>query len=377
MPPIRIVHTADNHLGLQFTSRRYSDELRRRLINERFDALERVVGIATERHAHLLVVAGDLFDSVGVAKRDIERAAAILRSFGGISLIVLPGNHDFFEPGEAKLWGKFRHAMGDHGVLLLDRPEPVRLSIEDRDIVLYPGPCTSKTSTENAIGWITAATKDPAAIHIGIAHGCVKGISPEGDDRYYTMTEDELRGSGVDFWLLGHTHTRFPREERGEGALFLFPSTHSPDGFDCDHEGYLWSITLDDDKRISMESVRTGEFRFRTWSRLLTESADLDRIERECVALPGSKSLLKLALKGRLAEEEFPAIERLRLRLNEMLAYVELDTEDVAIKIDREYIEKHYSTGSLPSRLLLSLAESHDDDLALHLAHDLIREAKR
>lgn len=376
MPPIRIVHTADNHLGLQYTSRRYTDDLRKRLINERFEALERVVATATARRAHLLVVAGDLFDSVGVAKRDIDRAAAILRGFGGIHLIILPGNHDFYEPGEAKLWGKFRQAIGDRGILL-DRPEPVRLSVEDRDLVLYPGPCTSKTSTENAIGWVTAVAKDPGAVHIGIAHGCVRGISPEGDDAYYTMGEDELRNAGVDFWLLGHTHLRYPREEKGAVALFLFPSTHTPDGFDCDHEGYVWSLEIGEDKRVTRESIRTGQYRFTTWSRTLTDATELERILQECAGLQGARTLLKLSLTGRLSEEELHAIEPFRVRLSEMLAYLELNVDDVAVKIDKEYIEKHYSAGSLPSRLLLALADADDDDLALHLAHGLIQEAKR
>ena len=376
MPSIRILHTADNHLGLQFTSRRYPDELRRRLINERFEALERAVNVANQRQAHLFAVAGDLFDSVAVSKRDIDRAVSILHSFNGSHTIVLPGNHDFYEPGDAKLWGKFRQAYGEGNLVLLDRPEPVRLSVEDRDIVLFPGPCMSKTSAENAIGWIAVAEKNAAALNIGIAHGCVVGISPDADDRYFKMTEEELRAAGVRFWLLGHTHLRFPREPLTRNPQFLIPATHTPDGFDCDHEGFVWSIEVDEDGDIHAESIRTGGFRFHDWSRRLVDPGDLERIAKECSTLDGPRTLMKLALDGRIAEEDFPSIEQLRERLEQSLAYVELDTDGIGVKVDREYVERHFTAGSLPSKLLLALASS-GDDLALHLAHELIREAKQ
>ncbi len=377
MTPLRIVHTADNHLGLRFTGRHYPERVRKMLVDERFEALERVVAIANQSRAHLLVVAGDLFDSVGVRGDDIERAATILRRFGGLHLVILPGNHDFYEAGEGKLWGKFRKAFGDREVLLLDRPEPLRLTIEDRAIVLFPGPCTSKTSSENAIGWVAGARKDLNALNIGLAHGCVTGISPDADDQYYTMHEDELRAAGVDFWLLGHTHVRHPRVPRPDGSLFYFPSTHTPDGFDCDHEGFVWLLTIDDAKHVLMESIRTGKVRFLTWSRTLADTADLGRIEEECVALDGPSSLLKLSLRGRLAEEELLLVGEFRTRLEQRLAYCELSADDVALKIDRDYIQRHFSNGSLPSQLLLALSESPADDQALHLAYDLIREAQQ
>ena len=62
--PIRIVHTADNHLDLPF--RQYPAEVASRLIEERFLALGRLVAVANERNAHFFVVAGDLFDSTRV-----------------------------------------------------------------------------------------------------------------------------------------------------------------------------------------------------------------------------------------------------------------------------------------------------------------------
>ena len=58
--PIRIVHTADSHIGLRF--KQYPTPVANRLIEERHLALGRLVNVANEQNAHFFVVAGDLFD---------------------------------------------------------------------------------------------------------------------------------------------------------------------------------------------------------------------------------------------------------------------------------------------------------------------------
>jgi len=54
---VRILHTADNHLGISYAQ--YPDRVMDRLVEERFQALERLVEMANAREAHFFVVAGD------------------------------------------------------------------------------------------------------------------------------------------------------------------------------------------------------------------------------------------------------------------------------------------------------------------------------
>jgi DNA repair exonuclease SbcCD nuclease subunit len=86
---LRILHTADNHIGLSFNQ--YPEPARERLIDERFASLERMVTTANERAAHFIVVAGDLFDKTTVTKAQVERAVKILAKFEGDSVLVLAG----------------------------------------------------------------------------------------------------------------------------------------------------------------------------------------------------------------------------------------------------------------------------------------------
>ena len=72
--------------------------------------------------------------------------------------------------------------------------------------------------------------KDPDKIHIGIAHGSIEGVSPDFDQQYFPMTKRELNISGVDIWLMGHTHITWPKKP-GKKDIVFNPGTPEPDGF--------------------------------------------------------------------------------------------------------------------------------------------------
>jgi DNA repair protein SbcD/Mre11 len=374
---IRIVHTADNHIGLKFKSRQYPSEVRITLVQERLDALVRVVSTANSREAHFLVVAGDLFDAVHVSQGDIKSVAEILRTFSGKHVVVLPGNHDFLEKTEDSLWGNFRRLLPEHLLLLLDRPEPFDIEVADRHVVFFPAPCTSKRAQTNAIGWVASARKDPAHINIGVAHGSIQGVSPDFTETYYPMTEKELRNAGVSFWLTGHTHVRIPETKTSEGALYYIPSTHTPDGFDCSHEGSAWYIEVDTAGKTTAEAFRTGAIRFVNYDKALNAAADIHSLSKELAAHDLSRTLFKLQLKGRLSEEDRRSLDSLVQSVRERSLYCEIDLHGVSLNVNQDYIDTAYPKGSLAHRLLTALAGKPEDGLALQLAHELVKEARR
>jgi len=374
---VRIVHTADNHIGLKFKSRQYPPGVTASLVQERLDALSRVVLTANDREAHFLVVAGDLFDSVHVSKNDMRNAADILRTFSGKHVVILPGNHDFLEQAEDSLWGIFRRLLPEHLLLLLDRPEPFDIEVGDRHVVFFPAPCTSKHSQTNAIGWVAPAMKDPAHLNIGVAHGSIQGVSPDLTETYYPMTEKELRDAGVSFWLTGHTHVRIPEAKRSEGALYYIPSTHTPDGFDCSHEGSAWYIEVDPAGKATAEAFRTGAIRFTDYERTLNSAADIQILSGALARQDLSRTLVKLHLKGRLSEEDRRSLDTLVQSVRDRSLYCEIDLNAISLYVDLNTIDKTFPKGSLAHRLLSALADKPGDSLALQLAHELVKEARR
>ena len=361
--------TSDLHLGMKFAG--YPDTARAALVEARFTCLDRVVAAANAADCDLLVIAGDLFESVNAAQRDIARAATSLGAFRGKLTAVLPGNHDYLS-AEDKLWGRFRDSAGDR-VLLLDSPRPFPLTGYDIDACLYPGPCTDKHSPNNAIGWVRAAAKDTAVhYHVGVAHGSLEGLSPDKEGLYYPMSLQELAETGVRNWLIGHTHLPFPREPGPTDTLFV-AGTPEPDGFDCTHGGSGWALALEDDGRTTASSVSTGELRFRDETRTVHATADLERLERDLASGDLPHTLLRLRLSGRAPRQTLEEVSALEARLAAALLHLDFRTDQLREEITAEAIDREYPAGSFPHMLLSQLAKE-DDQEALQLAHDLLQE---
>lgn len=370
----RIMHTADLHLGMKFTGR-YPPELRDRLVKARFETLVSLVETASAAGSDLFVIAGDLFHDQIVARRDIRAAAEALGRFKGRAVLVLPGNHDFLQEGESPLWDRFLETAGDK-VLLLSEPRPYPLADYELPVIIYPGPCTAKHSTANAIGWIESGSRDPDNWHIGVAHGSLEGVSPDFQGDYYPMTREELRRAGLDLWLMGHTHIRVPDVDQGRETRILFSATPEPDGFDCRHPGHAWLIELNDDRTLSYQSIVAGRHRFSVQEVQLSSEGDLESLRAQFRQLSPERDLVKLALKGRLPGELFDQQGSLLEELKHTVLHLEPDFTELFRRITSEDVDREFTKGSFPHRLLTRLVQAGGDPRALQLAYDLIQEVR-
>lgn len=374
---IRLFHTADLHLGLKFTRGGYAPALRERLVARRLESLRGMIELAHERSCQVFVIAGDLFDTPLVAKGLVREAASILARFEGI-VAVLPGNHDYVQE-EDPLWPTFVDALGERHHLL-QRETPCDLREQGIPLVLFPGVCGSRHSRTNAVGWVPGALASldlPDEVRrVGIAHGSLEGLSPDFGGDYFPMTKGELESTGLDLWLLGHTHARFPDRDRFEGERVLFPATPEPDGFDCRHAGHAWIIELDSDGAVRGESVRTGAHRFRTVVKTITSEADLEAVKAEFGTFSANEDLAKLILSGRLPGDLFEGRGEWLGAMEKSVLYLESDLSGLHREIRASDIGREFTIGSFPHRLLGGLAESGDDADALQLAWDLVKEAR-
>jgi exonuclease SbcD len=90
----RIIATSDNHLG------RYQSHMSTHILEERRkrlrQALGRVIDYAIEEQVHLLVLAGDVFDTPNPRNADRVYLARRLRDLerAGVSVVAIGGNHD-------------------------------------------------------------------------------------------------------------------------------------------------------------------------------------------------------------------------------------------------------------------------------------------
>ncbi|MFM8435338.1 MAG: exonuclease SbcCD subunit D [Planctomycetia bacterium] len=373
--PIRIVHTADNHVGIAYQRYAAAPEVRERLLGERIEALRRVVAEANGRQAHFLVVAGDLFDRPTVAKRDVKDVVDVLAGFAGTDVLVLPGNHDFYEGPQSPLWKTFQDAVANRAIRVLTRPEVAAFEVDGQHVKFYPCPCPSKLGTESLIGWVRGAAKEAGTVHVGIAHGNVEGLGTDEQGRYFNMRQEDLQAAGVATWLLGHIHVPFPQPNSGGRPAFFMPGIHTPDSVKCRHPGHAWYLDVEADGVTRFEQLMTGGVRFTRLENSLHTAADVEALGRACAALPAADTVLDLQLTGRLGAADRAAVETLVGELKERFLSV---TDDALIEheLDAEMLAAAYPTGSLQHKMLTKLLgdERHPD--AAWLAHELFRELR-
>jgi DNA repair exonuclease SbcCD nuclease subunit len=365
MPPLKIFHCADLHLGLRFS--RYPEGIAEQLREARFTSLEKMVERANREGCELFVVAGDLFDTLKVAQRDLLRAAKILSRFDRLA-VVLPGNHDFHAGPSDDFWKGF--PLPDHGrLLLLSESRAYPLQAHGLDAVLYAAPCGAKYSETHGVGWLRGAARPEARFHIGLAHGSFEGLSPDLQGNYFPMKSADLHACGLDLWLLGHIHVPFPPKPGPSDRIF-YSGTHEPDGFDCRHEGRSWLLELREDKSLLAEPLSTGNFRFLEAELELHALSDLEAFARR---LPdGERTLLKLTLRGSLAREEHGRFGETVERLKERLLYLKPDFSGVTVTLAPAEIDREFAAGSFPHRLLTELSGGEPE--ALQTAFALLQE---
>jgi DNA repair exonuclease SbcCD nuclease subunit len=345
-------------------------------LEERFSALERLVATANQRDAHFLVVAGDLFDKQTVTKGQIERAVGMLAKFQGEHVLVLAGNHDYYEGAENKLWRWFRNACEGTCVLPLIEPTTKDFEGDDFRVRFYACPCPSKHSKEHTIGWVGDTDKESEVIHVGIAHGNVEGLGLDAEQRYFNMSEEDMRAAGVHTWLLGHIHVPAPAPGTTGRPLYFMPGIHTPDSVKCNHPGHAWWIELEANGSCRHEQLSFGGVRFARLKRELRGASEIESLRRECSVLDGPNTVLDLQLSGRLKNEEMADLRNL---LNELKAeFLDMKSDmDIAEVLDAAAISAKFPDGTLPHALLHGLLadDSHAGDA--HLALEIIESINR
>ena len=369
--PIRIYHTADNHIGISFSQ--YPDAVRDRLLKERFDALERMVADANTRNAHFFVVAGDLFDKLSVTAKDIKRTVDILEHFAGEAVLVLAGNHDFCESPDSKLWKTFRKAAEGSTVLAFTAQGTKDFTLEEGAVRFYACPCPSKYSAEPVTGWVADEPKDAGMLHIGLAHGNVEGLGLDADQRYFNMRESDLRAAGLHTWLLGHIHVPSPAPGTTGRPTYFMPGIHTPDSVKCTHPGHAWWIELGADGACAHQQLSTGGVRFLRLKRDLRHANDIDALKRECDLLDAPNTVLDLRLGGCLPEADLAALNTWVEGLASTFLHVDRD-QDIDHLLDAATIARRFPEGTLPHALLTELLADAEHPGDAHSALQLIED---
>lgn len=212
MSGCRFIHAADLHLDSPFKGRlELPERLLQHMRESTFRALARIVALAIHEQVDFVLFSGDIYDASDRSLRAQFRFKEALEELGshGIRSFVIHGNHDPLAGYRAALdWPDTVH------VFSAERVESVTLRRAGGEAY----------ATVYGISYRQAAEPDNLAlryevnrdvlggVHIAMLHANVDGHA--GHDNYAPCRLQELKGSGFDYWALGHIHTRAVLHER-------------------------------------------------------------------------------------------------------------------------------------------------------------------
>lgn len=378
---IKLFMTGDNHFGKKYD--RYP-EVKDKLIQSRFDVLSDMVDKAETEQCGLFVVTGDLFDNNNtIRKDDVKKVVDILAKFSG-SVILLPGNHDYYNTGAEKLWRDFEDAMSNvsHNITLIKEFKPYEFDVGEDKVVIYPAFCDSKHSRENKLGWIKQASIDSNVINIGVAHGAIQGVTPDMKQEYFLMTEAELNAIPVDAWLIGHTHIPYPdslsADKDTEGYKIFNAGTHEQTDLHNNTEGNGFILTIDKSGSVAKVLARkyvSGKVRFYDLSVSVSPDSDdaLKNAISDALQGIGSNSILRLRISGSVKQAEY--LDKANIYRSLLSGFLTYETEDSELseQITKEKIQSEFAETSFASKFMEELLDSPTE---LQMAYELLQECK-
>ena len=215
MVRFRFVHAADLHLDSPFKGMKATapENVRNALHVATFKAFENIVELCISERVDALLVAGDVYDSADRSLRAQRKFVEGLERLhtAGIRSFVCHGNHDPLDGWEARL--KYPPSCTRFGATF--EPVPVFEKNPERAIVVgisYP----KRDVTQNLVQLLGRV--DPGPVLVGLLHANVGNNLEHGP--YAPCSLDDLLQSGMDYWALGHVHTRQVLHEKSPTVVY-------------------------------------------------------------------------------------------------------------------------------------------------------------
>lgn len=209
---IRILHAADLHLDSPFSSCTCAEGAKYRALQRQLPA--RLVELANERECHMLLLAGDVFDSEEVHPETVKALQDALTGFHG-QVFIAPGNHDPYT--ETSVWAQCQW------------PDNVYIFQEDYACfnMEYLG-CRVHGGAflQEQCHVLLPRVKRQGYLQIGVYHGDCVTVSP-----YRRIEKEEIGHSGFDYLALGHIHKRSMPAKQGK-TWYGWPGVTMGRGFD-------------------------------------------------------------------------------------------------------------------------------------------------
>ncbi len=348
MNTVRILHTADLHIGAQCSYLGTDASVRRREVLKTF---EKIIGLANENKVDLLLIAGDLFDSNKIEATLINGVFEALDNLKSGKAVIALGNHD---PLTAD--SPFANRKMSDNVYVLDSKDSV-LTFDELSCRVY-GASFDGVYCEGASRFSLTPPEDDY-INLMVIHGEARA---DLSGNYRPITPEFVKYSGMDYIALGHIHARSEVQYMGTTAIAY---CGCPEGQGFDESGekgvYLGNISKG---KADLSFVPTAK---RTHYCLDVDITDAENItEKVKEEIEKSDKNFKdqyyrITLTGKRSDEKKLDIPSIIADLNEQVAFIKIKDKTVP-NIDFEALAQEKNLKGYFTMLMLEKIKTSKEE---------------
>lgn len=348
-PTIKLLHTADLHLGAKFIGLGGRGAEQRRRLRE---ALQDLTALAVGERVDAVLMAGDTFDNLSPSPESVSAFRKSLRalSSAGIPLLIIAGTHDPL--GDRSFWPSLERESGGQFTLLT----PERHQWRRVDGLLTV--CGASLLAADRPSRPLAGMKPPEGPgwRIGMAHASLD----IGDTaaREAMISPAEIAAAGFDYLALGHWHGVRDCSRGGAAAWYSGP----PEMISADENqgGNVLLVELAEGRPPAVAPKRVGK---RAFVRLEVAAEDLETMLEKIRPSADPETVLELVCSGIVPPERRFASEELLTEVAPWFFHVRLKNRTTA-ELTTEELERFPETTVIGRyiRLMQAEIESAGDD---------------
>jgi DNA repair exonuclease SbcCD nuclease subunit len=314
---LKILHTADIHLGAKFSGLGSKGASQREQLRTTFKS---VITTAINERVNIVLIAGDLFDANQQPQRNIDLVIEqfSLLNQNNIPVCLVPGTHDSFDSSsiyrKVDFEGKCPNLkiFADENIFYKEYP--------GLDLTVYGKPNLSNRSHISPLKGLKRSTS--SKFHIAMAHGSF--YIPEKiaeDDHVFRL--EEVKASGMDYLALGHWHRVYSCAEKPP-AWYSGPPEWIPDQRE---KGAVLLVSLSDDGEVKVEPKMVGLRDYDEVEIDMSEIQDLAKLKARISEGANQNLVRKATLKGLRDAELIIDPEELATELGEKIFHLSVMDE--------------------------------------------------
>ncbi len=319
MKSVRILHTADLHIGAQCSYLGANAPVRRAEILKTF---EKITELCRKNSVDLLLIAGDLFDSNQVEAAFVNSVITALEGLENTQTVIALGNHD---PLTADSPLKSRNIHSN--IHILDTKDSV-ITFDQLGCRVYGSSFDGVYNQGDTRFSLTVPQDD--YINLMVIHGEARA---DMGGNYRPITPEFVKYSGMDYIALGHIHTRSEVQYMGTTALAY---CGCPEGQGFDESGekgvYMGEITKG---KADLSFVPTAQRTHYCIDVDITDCDDIEKAVKEKIEETDknfSRQYFRVTLKGKRKASLVIDISALIASIAPTVAFIKIKdntTEDI------------------------------------------------